>query len=473
MSKDLLTPKGAARLLGATVISLVVASCTTPTSTSLNPAIIKGHVLDQKTLTPLANALVQALPFAETAQTSESGEFTLSVQMTDSTAKLISIVVSKTGFVRDTVGMYAVQANKTLTLPEVRLARTEDNTSGGTSGPAANVVLIGVEASKIFVAGSGGNATSVLTFEVRDATGAPIDLAHQVTVTFRIASGPSGGEIVTPASATTNVLGRVSTTVQSGTVAGPIQVVAGVQALSLASAPVPLSIHGGLPHAGHFSVVARQSNFAGYNIYGLENQVTAFVGDRYSNPVPPNTSVQFQSSGGIIGGSAGTDALGRAPVTLLSASPQPQGIAGAPSPLNEPGFARLTAQTIDENKQQITASTVVLFSGRTVMNVAPTSFSLQPYKSQAFNYVVSDQNKNPLVAGTSINVSSDEGTLAGDKAVVLEDTQSRAFTQFSFVLTNSKPDSTKAKDATIEIRVNSLNGSGTLTVRGTMLPILP
>lgn len=471
MSKDLLTPKGAARLLGAAVISLVVVSCSTPTSTSLNPAIIKGHVVDQKTLTPLANVLVQALPFAETAQTSEQGEFTLSVQMADSTAKLVSIVVSKTGFVRDTVGMYAIQANKTISLPEMQLARTEGNTSGGASGPATNVVLIAVETGKIFVAGSGGNATSALTFEVRDATGAPIDLAHQVTVAFSIASGPNKGEKVTPASATTNALGRVSTTVQSGTVAGPIQVVAGVQALSLASAPVPLSIHGGLPHAGHFSVVPKQLNFAGYNIYGLENLVTAFVGDRFSNPVPPNTSVQFQTSGGIIGGSAGTDALGRATVTLLSASPQPPGIVGAASPYNEPGFARITAETVDENKLQISTSTVVLFSGRTVMNVTPTSFTLQPYKSQAFNYVVSDQNKNPLVAGTSINVSTDEGTLAGDKNVVLEDTQARAFTQFSFVLTNFKPDSTKAKDATVEIKVSSFNGNGTLTIRGTMLPI--
>jgi hypothetical protein len=455
------------------VISLFVIRCTTPTSTTLNPAIIKGIVVDQKTLTPLANALVQALPFVETAQTNEDGEFVLSVQMADSTAKLVAIVISKTGFVRDTVGMYAIQANKTLTLPEFRLSRTEGNTSGGASGPASNIVLIAVENSKIFVAGSGGDATSDLTFEVRDATGAPIDLAHQVTVSFRIASGPNKGETVSPTSAATNALGQVTTTVQSGTQAGPIQVVASIQTPAVSSAPVPLSIHGGLPDAAHFSVVPRQLNFAGYNIYGLENPVTAFVGDRYSNPVPPNTSVQFQTSGGIIGGSAGTDGLGRATVILLSASPQPQGIGGAPAPLNEPGFARIFAETNDENKQKITTSTVVLFSGRTQMSVTPTAFTLQPLRSQLFNYTVSDQNRNPLVAGTNITVSTDVGTVAGDKNLVLEDTQSRAFTQFSFVLTNANPDSTKTKDATVEIKVNSLNGNASLTIRGTMLPINP
>lgn len=471
MSKDLLARTRMIWLLGALLISLFAVSCTTPTSTTLNPAIIKGNVVDQKTLTPLANALVQALPFAETAQTNEDGEFVISVQMADSTAKLVSIVISKTGFARDTVGMYAIQANKTVTLPEVRMSRTDGSTGGGTSGAASNIVLIGIENSKIFVSGSGGDATSVLTFEVRDANGAPIDLAHQATVNFRIASGPGGGETVSPASANTNALGQVATTVQSGTVAGPIQLVASIQTPIVSSAPVPLSIHGGLPHAGHFSVVARQQNFAGYNIFGLENPITAFVGDRYSNPVPPSTSVQFQSTGGIIGGSAGTDLLGRSTVPLLSAAPRPQGIAGSPSPLNEPGFARITAETIDENKAKITASTVVLFSGITQISATPLTFNIPPLQSQSFSYVVSDQNKNPLVAGTNITVSTDAGTVTGDKGIVLEDTQSRAFTQFSFVLTNATPDSTKAKPAVVEIKVTSQNGNGSLLIRGTLQPL--
>ncbi|MEK7726806.1 MAG: hypothetical protein AAB354_00265, partial [candidate division KSB1 bacterium] len=128
MSKDLLARTRRLRLFGAMIISLFAVSCTTPTSNVVNPAIVKGLVVDKKTLTPLASALVQALPFAETAQTNEDGEFVLSVQLSDSTAKLVSIVISKTGFVRDTVGMYAIQANKTVTLPEARMSRTDDNT---------------------------------------------------------------------------------------------------------------------------------------------------------------------------------------------------------------------------------------------------------------------------------------------------------------------------------------------------------
>ncbi|NUO79091.1 Ig-like domain-containing protein [candidate division KSB1 bacterium] len=473
MSKGFLTLKYALRLLGVVIISLVVTNCTTPTDGSINPAIIKGVVVDQKTLIPLAGALVQALPYAESALTEEDGAFTLSIQLSDSTSKIVTIVVSKTGFVRDTLPAHAIQANKTLTLPEVRMTRESGNNSGGTSGPATNIVLVEVETNKIFVAGSGGNATSDLTFEVRDATGAPVDLTHQETVSFRIAGGPGGGEAVSPASTSTNALGRVITTVQSGTIAGPIQVVASIQSLSLFSAPVPLSIHGGLPHLQHFSVVPRQLNFPGYNIYGLENLITAFVGDRYSNPVPPGTSVQFQTTGGIIGGSAVTEALGRAPVVLLSAAPQPQGIPGAASPFNEPGFARITAETVDENKQTITANTVVLFSGRTQISVTPRAFTLKPDSSRTFNYTVSDQNNNPLVAGTSITVSSSMGEVTGDKGITLEDTQSRAFTNFSFTLTNSKPDSLKRKIATVVIQVNSLNGNGNVSFQGTMLPRVP
>ncbi len=472
MSKDLLALQKGLRLLGAAVI-LFLAGCAAPTDNSLDPAIIKGTVADQTSLSPLVDALIQALPFAENAQTNVNGEFTLSIQMPDSTPKVVTIIISRTGFVRDTLPGFVIQAGKTVTVPDVRMTRLSGNNSGGASGTAKSIVLVDVETANIFVTGTGGNTTSDLFFEVRDSTGAPIDNAHQVTVAFRIAGGPGGGETIAPASAKTNAVGRVTTTVNSGTIAGPIQVVATIQALSLSSAPVPLAIHGGLPDLTHFSVVPANLNFAGYNIFGLDNAITAFVGDRYSNPVPPGTAVQFRSTGGIVGGSGVTDARGRATVTLISAAPQPQGIAGAPFPFNQRGFARVTAETVDENRQKITASTVVLFSGVTQVSVSPLSFTLEAYKSQVFTYTVSDQNLNPLVAGSSYAVSSNAGDVAGDTQVIMGDTQSRDYTNFSFVLTNSRPDSVKAKDATVVIQVTSPNGNISARVTGTMLPDNP
>jgi hypothetical protein len=74
------------------------------------------------------------------------------------------------------------------------------------------------------------------------------------------------------------------------------------------------------------------------------------------------------------------------------------------------------------------------------------------------------------VAGSQYTVSTDNGKVAGATNVTMKDTQSKAATMFSFVLTNSQPDSLAAKDATVEIKVNSVNGDVIRTISGKMLP---
>ncbi|MGH7453908.1 MAG: Ig-like domain-containing protein, partial [bacterium] len=339
-----------------------------------------------------------------------------------------------------------------------------------------NIVLVEVTKSSIFVKGSGGQATARMTFEVRDAHGIPVDTQHKATVNFRIAGGLGGGEVLNPASAETDANGRVAVTITSGTKAGAVQVVAQAQVkgVTISAAPVPIAIHGGLPDLSHFSLAFEKLNFAGWIYYGLTNNITAFVGDKYSNPVPPGTVVQFRSTGGIIEGSAVTDALGRASVTLTSASPQPQGIPGYAPPFTELGFARIVAETVDETGAKITTEGPVLFSGRTmpieVTSPQPIPFSIAPYSSQFFTYKVKDQNNNPLVAGTAISVTTDNGKVTGDTNINLKDTQSRAWTEFDFILTNSEPDSLFVKVTTIKIQVTSQNGDASRTIIGSLLP---
>ena len=284
--------------------------------------------------------------------------------------------------------------------------------SSRSSGDASSIVLVDIEASNIFVAGSGGNETSDLTFEVRDDNGNSVDLDHQVKVRFRITGGPDGGEFLSADSVLTDLDGRAVTTVNSGTKAGALQVAAEIPEMSIVSAPVPLAINGWLPDIDHFSVASEKLNFAGYNILGLENRTTAFVGDKFSNPVPPGTVVQFSTTGGIIDGSAETDLHGRASVLLISAVPQPQGVPkeqlrripeeSLPPYFFGPGFALITAQTVDENQKALYAETIVLFSGITRLSVSPSTFSIPPFSFQTFNYTVSDQNDNPLVEGPKL-----------------------------------------------------------------------
>ncbi len=437
-----------------------------------NTAIIEGRVVEQENLRPVKDVLVRSNSFVETALTDENGAYALEVQLPDSFARTVTLIFSKPGFFDFTSRTLVIQNGKRANVPDAALFNSGSGTTG-TSGPASNVVLTDIQTNNIFVKGSGANETSDVTFEVRDANGSPIDRDHQVEVRLLIKGGPNGGEFLAPDTSMTDNTGRVFTTVNSGTIAGALQVVAEVLGTTIESAPVPISIHGGLPDISHFSVVSEDLNFAGYNLFGLINPITAFVGDKYSNPVPPGTSVQFRSTGGIIQGSAETDESAAAVVNLISAAPQPQGVPGAGFPFDQPGFALITAQTVDENQNSISTSTIVLFSGRTqITDLNPTTFSLTANSSERFTFTVSDQNSNPLVAGTNISVRTNNGGVDGDVNVTLFDTQSRAATFFSFVLTNSDPGSIQgaSADVTVTISVNSQNGIARLNFSGVMFP---
>ncbi len=451
-------------------LGITLQSCTeTPTQT-LTAARIEGRVVDKSTSAPLEKVVVKALPFNSSDETDADGKYALSIELPDTISRTVKLVISKTGFANDSLVSLIIKNDRVTSVAEIKLGRIIN--SGQGSGEATNIVLIDVTRSSIFVKGSGGQATAKMTFEVRDAHGIPVDTQHKVAVAFNLKGGLGGGEVLNPAFLETDANGRVSTIITSGTKAGAVQVVAQAQVkgVTISAAPVPIAIHGGLPDQSHFSLAFEKLNFAGWIYYGLTNRITAFVGDKYSNPVPPGTVVQFRSTGGIIEGSAVTDVLGRASVILTSASPQPQGIPGYAFPFTEPGFARIIAETVDETGTKITSEGPVLFSGRTQsIEAAPTTFNLAPYSSQFFTYKVKDQNSNPLVAGTTISVTTDNGKLNGDTNINLRDTQSRGWTEFAFTLTNAEPDSL-AKDATIKLQVTSQNGDASRTITGRMLP---
>ncbi len=192
------------------------------------------------------------------------------------------------------------------------------------------------------------------------------------------------------------------------------------------SMPVAVAIHGGLPDSTHFSLAVEKLNFPGYNIYGLIDRITAYVGDKYGNPVKPETAVYFTTTGGLIEGSAFTDVLGQASVRLVSAAPKPL------HPILGPGFATVTGRTADENQNEIEALAIVLFSGVPQISVNPSNIDVPNGGSQYFAYRVSDQNNNPLAAGTSISVTVEKGDVEayGNTNLTLPDTQSPAWTFF-------------------------------------------
>lgn len=274
---------------------------------------------------------------------------------------------------------------------------------------------------------------------------------------------PNGGEFIFPDVSATDSSGQVSVFLTSGLRAGVVQIYATINIDNkvIYSQPVSYTIHGGLPDDAHFSIAPEYVNIPGFNISGVIDNISAYVGDKYGNPVRPNTSVYFTTDGGIIEGSAQTDELGIGTVRLVSADPRPV------HQLLGPGFATVTGKTADENGITITDDILVLFSGYPVLNLTPTTFDVPNNGTQTFFYEVMDQHGNPLSSGTSISVTVNGKDLetGGDISVQLPDTQSKAWTQFSFTITDTDT-VPKSRAVNIKVTADGPNGKGTVSASG-------
>ncbi len=196
------------------------------------------------------------------------------------------------------------------------------NSSGtptpSTSNQPAAIQFIDAQPAVIGVRGSGLPEQSTLTFQVTDGTGAP---RAGVTVMFSIAR--IADESITPNQGVTDESGKVQVTLTSGERAQSVQVTAQVTTptTTLVTRSTAVSILGGPPSQPNFSLAQQLHNISGRVTFGLQDQITAFVADRFGNPVPPGTAVNFTTKGGAIGGPTTTNALGQATATLISQSP--------------------------------------------------------------------------------------------------------------------------------------------------------
>ncbi len=426
-------------------------------------SIITGQVVNQQTSFPIDSAQVQI--FGTTVSlffyTDSQGRFSFEVEL-ESDEDLV-INTSKENYIPESTEVTVV-AGENLNVP-IALEELENNNGGGPTGDPVSIFLSAISSTTIGVKESGSPESTQIVFAAHDSAGRPIDLEHSVTVNFRLGSGPGGGEFLSPYSASTSSSGKVTVTLTSGTKSGAVQVIAEIDLGSemITSLPVGITIHGGLPDYTHFSIAPVLYNFPGYNIFGLKDKIVAFVGDKYANPVRPETAVYFTSTGGIIEGSTLTDDQGIGSVELISAEPRPfHTTLGA-------GFATVTASTVDENSAIISRESIILFSGIPQVSVTPTSINIPNAGSQSFSYYVGDQNGNPLAGGTSITVSveGDDVEAQGDLEVSLPDTQSPAWTQFNFLVYDTEDSVNVVKPVTIRITTTGPNGEGFITVSGT------
>jgi hypothetical protein len=443
----------------------VVSSTTAPgsqTSTTGTKSVISGLVISSLTGIPIDSALVQIIGTSINISllTNSKGKFSDTVETP--TNINLEIYVSKSGYTLDTTSIF-VTAGVDYSVSAINLVPS-NSTGTKPSGNPVSIYLFSQSANSIGVKGSGSVETATITFVAVDSSGSPIDLDHTATVNFSFGARPNGGEVLSPSTVTTNNSGLASVNITSGTKAGAVQIYAALvlNGTKIYSMPVAISIFGGLPDQSHFSVAPAALNFPGYNIYGLTDAISAYVGDIYGNPVRPGTSVYFTTNGGIIGGSANTSIAGVGTVSLLSAAPQPfDATLGA-------GFATITASTANQNLNTISAGTIVLFSGFPVITVSPSTVNIPFDSSENFSYTVSDQNQNPLAAGTSISVTLTVQNIAaqGDVQVNLPDTQSRAWTHFNFTVYDTSNTGNVQKPVIITILVSGPNGSAKESISG-------
>ncbi len=435
---------------------------TDSSSTTTYNVTVAGSVFISGTDTVLSGATVRIIHGILETSSSTGSDGKYSVKFDVDTGMVVTIITSLTNYLPDTEKVY-VAKNSVNNVASIYLKKVSSATK--ISGNAASIYLYSQSSGSIGVRGSGSLETGAIVFQAIDSLGVPLDRNHSALVKFSFGGHPNGGEYLTPQYVYTDSVGQATVYLTSGTVSGVVQVIAEITQSNrtITSLPVSYTINGGLPETSHFSVATQYLNFPGYDIAGLTNSVTAYVGDKYGNPVRPGTSVYFTTTGGIIPGSAQTSQSGTASVNLMSAAPRPTDATyGA-------GFGTVTASTIDESQQTIKSTHLVLFSGVPIVTISPTTFDIPNGGSQTFTYYVKDENGNPLAPNTSINISVDGENVktAGETEINLPDTQSKAYTQFSFQLYDSQDTLEVPTKVSVKIKVNGANGNTQTTIFGT------
>ncbi len=458
---------------------LVVFSCSDSTKTNKDLATVKGTVYGLQTdnqIFPVSGSLITVENFYAQTHSGTDGHYEFSIELdSDVDQATVKINASKAGYETSSASLVA-KKGEVVEVPDITLKKILNDTTGsdttGTdtthvSGEAAHIEVYGSHVQHIYVLGSGLAETARIYFLVTDAQGVPVDYDHRVQVRFSILNGPHGGEYVFPDTMTTHG-GQVYTVLSSGIVAGPVQIQASItqSGATIQAVPIRMAIFGGLPDPAHFSLASDILNIAGLKFSGLLDHITAFVGDRYSNPVAPGTVVYFSSDYGIVDGSAVTDDLGRATVQFLTASPRP------PSPADS-AFVHITGWTFRDSLQEnlISSRTRVLLTDNTApIQVSPTTFSYNLTNTPVnFAYAVSDIWGLPIIGDSRIRVTSTDGDVYGDTDVTIQDTQQSGPGSTQFAFTWAPGDSLDAPEVYINIKVttpNDGNGYRSLSIAG-------
>jgi hypothetical protein len=170
----------------------------------------------------------------------------------------------------------------------------------------------------VSLAGTGGDETSIVRFQVLGSTNAPIS---DEEVTFGLDISP-GGLKLTNTTAKTDSNGYASTTVNAGTVATAVRVTATAVSKAISAQSSRLIVSTGIPDQDSMSLSATTLNPSAWNFDGETVDIHIRMADAFNNLAPDGTAVSFITEGGAIA-SGCTTTGGTCTVKWVSQSPRP------------------------------------------------------------------------------------------------------------------------------------------------------
>ncbi|RJS94299.1 Ig-like domain-containing protein [Salinisphaera sp. Q1T1-3] len=193
--------------------------------------------------------------------------------------------------------------------------RPQATTAAALSFTATSQAQIGIQGTGVL------QPQSQVTFRLTDAGGDPVP---GQMVTFS-PDTTVGGLSIAPERMRTNADGLASTTVTAGTQAASVQIGAtstGADGRTLSAQSRTLAVTTGIADQDSFSISAASTNIEGFNRDGVTTAITVRAADRFNNPVPDGTTINFTTEGGAIPGSCQTTD-GACSVDFVSQNPRP------------------------------------------------------------------------------------------------------------------------------------------------------
>ncbi len=166
------------------------------------------------------------------------------------------------------------------------------------------VQFVSVTPQEMFLAGTGGEETSVVTFRVEGQLGGPVVGAE---VNFTLSTEIGGLNLPNTFGITDNN-GEVRVTVQAGTVPTSVRVIATETSSGISTISDGLTVATGITDSDNFSVVSTVINPECWSgVQGGTTTITALLGDVFNNNPPDGTAVQFVAEGGVVESSCTTE----------------------------------------------------------------------------------------------------------------------------------------------------------------------